>query len=163
MNLIPSFKHLADTLASCNSRLVLAESCTAGLISSTLAQFAGISQHLCGSAVVYREQTKAKWLGVSEDDITRYSAVSNPVAQQMALGVLQLTPEADLAASITGHLGPNAPDGFDGLVFIAIAARGGDATRSQVWRHELQQTDRISRQQEAAILVADQLVAWLGE
>lgn len=161
MSLAASFKRLADVLAAQNCRLVLAESCTAGMIASSLAQFAGISQSLCGSAVVYREETKMRWLGVSGEDIARHTAVSEPIAQQMAEGVLQMTPEADLAASITGHFGPNAPDGFDGLVLISIAWRDGDATSSQVWRHELQATDRVLRQQEAAVLVAEQLLEWL--
>ncbi len=132
------------------------------MIASSLAQLAGISQYLCGSAVVYREETKIRWLGVSGEAITRHTAVSQTVARQMAEGVLRMTPEADLAASITGHLGPSAPDGFDGLVFIGIASRNSDAAESQVWRHELQTTDRAARQQEAAVLVAEQLVEWLG-
>jgi nicotinamide mononucleotide (NMN) deamidase PncC len=49
--------------------------------------------------------------------------VSREVAEQMAVRVLAKTPEADLAAAVTGHLGPNAPARLDGLVFAAVAWR----------------------------------------
>ena len=93
---------LVERLAENNVRVVFAESCTGGLVAATLAEVPGVSEFLCGSAVTYREDTKCEWLGVSADDIARHSAVSESVAGQMAIGVLERTPEADLAASITG-------------------------------------------------------------
>ena len=161
MSLAPSFQRLADLLATQDRRVVFAESCTAGLIASSLARIVGISQYLCGSAVVYREAAKMQWLGVDGETIARHTAVSEPVARQMVEGVLRMTPEADVAASITGHLGPNAPDGFDGLVFIGIACRDDAGVTVQVGRHLLQNTDRHSRQQEAAVLVVEQLIEQL--
>ena len=149
-----SAEALAGLLATRQIRIVLAESCTAGLAAASLARTPGISQWLCGSAVVYREATKQRWLGVSRDDLEQHTAVSQPVAGQMALGALAHTPEADLAFSITGHLGPDAPARFDGLVFVAAARRRGD--RCEVigaWRHTLPGTERVARQEEAASLV----------
>ncbi|WP_437193721.1 CinA family protein [Planctomicrobium sp. SH527] len=107
-------------------RLVLAESCTCGLIASTLGSVPGISDVFCGSAVTYRNETKASWLNVSRDalDDPNIGAVSEIVAEQMAQGGINATPEADLAASVTGHLGPGAPPSFDGVIFIGIASRG---------------------------------------
>ncbi len=114
---------VARFLKAAGLRIVFAESCTAGLVSATLARVPGISEHHCGSAVVYRLDTKAKWLGVPEAMLIDPGPVSEEVAAAMAEGVLQVTPEADLAASITGHLGPDAPEGFDGLVYVGIASR----------------------------------------
>lgn len=142
---------LANVLAQQNIRIVLAESCTAGLASAALAQIPGISQWHCGSAVTYREATKQEWLDVSADELEQFTAVSEPVARQMALGVLEKTPEADFAASITGHLGPDAPEGFDGVVFIAVARRVNAQTKLLgVQRMNLQTAERVSRQNEAA-------------
>ncbi len=142
---------LATVLAQQNVRIVLAESCTAGLASAGLAQIPGISQWHCGSAVTYREATKQAWLDVSAEDLSQFTAVSEPVAKQMALGVLEKTPEADFAASITGHLGPDAPEGFDGIVFIAIAKRANTQTELlRVQRMKLQTAERVARQNEAA-------------
>lgn len=144
-------KKLATMLAERKVRIVLAESCTAGLASAALAQNPGISQWHCGSAVTYREATKQAWLDVSASDLKQFTAVSEPVAEQMALGVLEKTPEADYAASITGHLGPDAPAGFDGVVFVAVAKRANSATELRgVRRIELQATQRVERQNEAA-------------
>jgi nicotinamide-nucleotide amidase len=105
-------------------KIVFAESCTGGLISATLARVAGISTVHCGSAVVYRLDTKTEWLGVPASMLIDPGPVSEPVACAMAEGVLSKTPEAEIAVSITGHLGPNAPAHQDGQIFVGIAARG---------------------------------------
>lgn len=133
-------QEVAILLRQTRRRIVLAESCTGGLVSASLARVPGISDVLCGSAVVYRLDTKARWLGVSEDLLLNPGPVSEAVARAMACGVLIHTPEADLAASITGHLGPLAPDDQDGLVFIGVACRSSDPTRdvtTQVFEHRL--------------------------
>ncbi len=132
---------------------MFAESCTGGLISAQLAKIPGVSDWLCGSAVTYRCDTKIQWLGVSAGAIASHTAVSEPVASQMAEGVLARTPEASLAASITGHFGPDAPEGFDGVVFVGIAARSGEGATVKVRRHQLNHQERVDRQTEAAELV----------
>ena len=145
---------LAESLSRTQLKIVFAESCTGGLVSAALAGVPGISEWLCGSAVTYRSPTKVAWLGVDAAEIAQHTAVCPDVALQMALGVLEKTPEADLALSITGHLGPGAPKGMDGLVFVAIARRcenGNPAT--DVFRRLLVSEDRLLRQREAASLV----------
>ncbi|WP_298868506.1 CinA family protein [uncultured Gimesia sp.] len=106
-----------------DEKLVIAESCTGGLLATLLTSLPGISDFFCGSAVVYRWDTKMKWLGVQPETLEKYTDVSCETAREMALGVLNQTPEASLAASISGHLGPNAPKHQDGLICIAIARR----------------------------------------
>ena len=147
-------RRLAARLAETKKRIVLAESCTAGLAAATLARVPGISNWLCGSAVTYRESTKVQWLGVLPSDLRHETAVSEVVARQMATGALHRTPEADVAVSITGHLGPNAPAESDGLVFIGCAVRRPDGTIRE-WASRLLLTERIRlpRQQEAASLL----------
>lgn len=145
---------LVEILAAHHQRVVFAESCTGGLISAELSAIPGVSQWLCGSAVTYRCQTKVQWLGVSAEAIEQHTAVSRQVALQMASGVLANTSEASIAASITGHFGPGAPDGFDGIVFVAIATRALEGPpKVVVSRHQLVAQDRPSRQVEAAGLV----------
>lgn len=139
--------NLATGLREKGLKIVFAESCTAGLVSATLARIPGISAHHCGSAVVYRLETKHRWLGVGNDILKNPGPVSREVAEAMAEGVLKITPEAEIAASITGHLGPNAPADQDGLVWIALARRTGPTSARSHW---LQSVDRVTRQQEAA-------------
>jgi PncC family amidohydrolase len=169
-------ERLAETLRSHRCRAVFAESCTGGLVSAALSQVAGISEFHCGSAVVYKLDTKTQWLGVPAAILKDPGPVSEVVARAMAIGVLIRTPEAHWAASITGHLGPNAPPEQDGLVFIGIARRSADSAEVadvQVTEHRLgvpfpagmtvQQSLRIRRQVHAAILVLETLNKAISE
>lgn len=106
-----------------NHSIVFAESCTAGLIAGSMGRLPGVSEILAGSAVVYQLATKTAWLNVSSSLLENHGAVSQEVSEQMSRGVLQLTPHADIAASITGHLGPGAPPELDGVAWSTIAIR----------------------------------------
>lgn len=155
-------RQLARLLAQHERRIVFAESCTAGLLSATLCQVAGISQWYCGSAVTYRDETKTKWLRVSSSSIRRQSAVSETVARQMAVNVLSNTPEAHLSASVTGHLGPDAPANLDGVIYAAVAGRPAATPKLvSMQRWQLSNDTRRKRQREAVGLVFQQLIALL--
>lgn len=127
-------EEIAQLLLRADWKVVFAESCTAGLISATLARVPGVSRVHCGSAVVYRLATKTEWLNVAAGVLEQFTAVSEPVAKAMAEGVMNRTPEADVAVSITGHLGPDAPAEQDGLIFVGIAIRDQSC---QVLNHRL--------------------------
>jgi PncC family amidohydrolase len=159
MTLAPAARRLAKLLAQAGVRVVFAESCTAGLVSASLAKVPGISEHHCGSAVTYRNDSKRRWLGVSAKLLDRPGPVSKVVACEMAKGILRKTPEADWAASVTGHLGPNAPPRSDGVVYVGIARRKRTARGRPITivvdakMHRLTTTGREARQREAAELV----------
>jgi PncC family amidohydrolase len=147
---------LARLLAAAGRRLVLAESCTAGLVAASLGRVPGISRHLVGSLVTYRDAAKTSWLGIPPAVLQRHTAVSEAVARLMAGGALAGTPEADLAASVTGHLGPDAPAPQDGIVYVGIAERHpetGEIAVVQVRRCQLNSRLRWPRQREAALCV----------
>jgi nicotinamide-nucleotide amidase len=138
---------VAKLLQSKRQRLVLAESCTGGLVAATLVQVPGISQWFCGSAVVYTVSTKTQWLAVPEKLLRQYSAESQQATAYLAAAVLQRTSEATIAAAVTGHLGPNSPAN-DGQVYISVCRR---VETAQVARQiRLLTTARTERQQEAA-------------
>ena len=144
-------------------RVVLAESCTAGLVAALLGQVPGISHWLCGSAVTYRESTKVAWLGVSRQTLEQQTAESLATTSEMAIGILQKTEEATCAAAVTGHLGPNAPPEIDGTVFITVVKRIGSSieiTRSTTC--QLKAITRVGRQHEAAKAVLDLLLSDLS-
>ncbi len=156
--LLNAARSLSALVGERQTRVVFAESCTAGLVSATIAQVAGVSQWHCGSAVTYREETKSAWLGISLSDIQRHNVVSEEIARQMAVGVLRLTPEATFSASITGHLGPAAPPELDGVIFIAVAQRRGkDLLVLHAAKETLSASDRTVRQQQAAQRVLESL------
>jgi nicotinamide-nucleotide amidase len=122
---------VVDRLKTLNLRIVLAESCTGGLVSALLTRIPGVSEFHCGSAVVYQIATKAEWLGVPKRLLRNPGPVSPEVAAKMATGVLAVTPHAEIAAAVTGHLGPGAPSGQDGLVYVAFARRGPSSKGSK--------------------------------
>lgn len=129
-------QRLGVVLQRHQTQIVFAESCTAGLVSASLAAVPGISKWLCGSAVTYQEATKVCWIGVQPTDLENYTAVSEQVARAMAVGVLRFTPHADLAVSVTGHLGPGAPPELDAVIFIGTAVRiRSDETKVSFGKH----------------------------
>lgn len=121
---------LYDLLQQQRRTIVFAESCTAGLIAASLSQLPGISQWLAGSAVVYQVDSKAAWLRIDPQVLTDRGPVSQTVSEQMARGVLDATPHADIAASVTGHLGPDAPPDLDGTAWCSLAIKENDTVTS---------------------------------
>ena len=156
-------KELASVLKELDLRIVFAESCTSGLIAASLGLIPGISSYLCGSAVVYREQTKVNWLGVDQAKLDEHSAESPATTAEIARKVLERTPEADVSLGITGHFGPNAPVN-DGVVFVTVYQREGDSQDDDllrevaVRRFQLETQSRSDRQRVAAMLALRLLV-----
>lgn len=146
-------RHIAKLLAAQGRRIVFAESCTAGMVAASLGRVPGISNYLCGSAVTYRDETKAAWLKIPRPILESSGSVSESVARLMAHKALAITPEADLAISVTGHLGPDAPPKLDGLIFIGRAVRGKKESSTAVQRRRLKTSSRAARQREATQLV----------
>lgn len=157
-------KMIVGVLARRKERLVLAESCTAGLVTATLAKLAGISEHLCGAFVVYRNEAKQKWLGVKRQTLARYTAVSEQVAEEMACGALRAAPTASWAVSVTGHLGPKAPPDLDGVVLVGIARRETERRVAFLGceRYRLTSQGRLQRRDETVSLVLDLLAEVLA-
>ena len=154
---------LFDMLRDREVQVVFAESCTAGMVSATLAAVPGISNYLCGSIVTYRPEIKENWLGVEHELLVEHSAESDAVTRTMADAVLQRTPGAQLAAAITGHLGPAAPDDLDGVVFIAVAMREADGRIVvESTRQKLKSRERVERQREASSVVLSRLQIFLA-
>jgi len=119
----PLAAEILELLQRQKATLVLAESCTCGLIAATLARIPGMSAVLAGSFVVYQIDSKAAWLNISRELIDRCDVVSSEVAAAMAEGALVQTPHASIALSITGHLGPGAPADLDGIAWLGMSER----------------------------------------
>ena len=141
---------LSENLASHGQKIVFAESCTAGLVSAILAQIPGISQHLCGSLVTYRESAKTDWLTIDPSLIALHSAVSSEVTLAMVQSALSMTNDADVAVAITGHLEPNAsPIGT--MSYIGLSRRRDqEITLATMVKISLTAKDRTTRQWQAA-------------
>lgn len=103
-----------------------AESCTGGLIGKLLTDLPGSSAYFMGSAVTYQNSAKKAVLGVKEESLAAYTAVSGEVAKEMAEGSRRLY-GSDIAVSTTGYAGPGKGERGEnpGLVYIAVAGPKG--------------------------------------
>jgi nicotinamide-nucleotide amidase len=86
-------------------RIATAESCTGGLLAARLTERPGSSAYVAGGVVAYANEAKTELLGVEPDLIAAHGAVSEPVADAMAVGALNRF-GADTAIAITGIAGP---------------------------------------------------------
>lgn len=113
---------IADLLTSKKQSLAVAESCTGGLISSSIIQKEGASSFFKGAVVPYHTTAKTDLLGVDEDLIKAHSVVSTAVAKAMAIAVKKKF-NADYGIATTGNAGPTKGDAdvAIGTVIIAIA------------------------------------------
>ena len=109
-----------------NKNLILttAESCTGGMISSSIVNINGSSQIFKSSVVVYSNDMKSKLLNIPLDLITKNGAVSEIVAFNMAKNSLKIL-NADLSIAVTGIAGPTGGsiDKPVGLVWIGIGTK----------------------------------------
>jgi PncC family amidohydrolase len=102
-------------------KLVTAESCTAGLTASLLAEQPGSGSWLDCAFVTYSVSAKCSLLGVRRETIERCNLTSEEVAREMAEGALRLS-RANVALADTGLAGPDGADGIaPGTVCMAWA------------------------------------------
>lgn len=88
-----------------NMTLATAESCTGGMIAKLITDLSGVSSVFEGAVVSYSNEVKKRVLGVREETLSLYGAVSEQTAREMCLGARRIT-GADIAVSTTGIAGP---------------------------------------------------------
>lgn len=139
--------------------LTAAESCTGGLLLSTLTDISGSSRYVMGGVVAYHNALKRDLLGVSEAILAQEGAVSEACARQMAQGVRALIP-ADVGMSVTGIAGPDGgtPAKPVGLVYLGLAW----GERVEVTRH-IWQGDREANKRASVYAMLLRLLALLEE
>lgn len=108
-------------------RLVVAESCTGGLLCQMITAVAGSSCWFDRGFVVYSNDAKQELLGVSQHSLTECGAVSQEVVEAMAVGALNHS-HADWSIAITGIAGPSGGtlEKPVGTVWFAFAKRDGE-------------------------------------
>jgi len=105
-------------------KLAVAESCTGGLLASKLTSIPGSSDYFDRGVITYSNQAKTQILGVPEEIINKFGAVSPQVAEAMAKGIVK-TSGADLGIAVTGIAGPGggSEEKPVGLVYIGLGNR----------------------------------------
>lgn len=122
---IPIEKKIERVLRHRGMTVTTAESCTGGLIASTLINADGISESLKEGYITYSNEAKIRLLGVKEETLKEYGAVSRQTAKEMAEGAAQAA-GADAAIAATGIAGPGGGTAEKpvGLVYIGCTVQG---------------------------------------
>lgn len=105
-------------------KITMAESCTGGMLASTLVSVAGVSNCFDESYVVYSNEAKIRILGVKKHSIEKFGVVSKEIVREMSLGLLNIT-QADVGVAISGLAGPDGGSATKpvGTVCISISKR----------------------------------------
>lgn len=127
--------------------LATAESCTGGLLGNRITNVAGSSEYYLGGIVSYSDAAKMNLLGVSQETLKEFGAVSEETAQEMALGARRVL-QSDVGVSITGIAGPTGgtEDKPVGLVYIAVDVAGDVAVRKFVFSEDRRYNKELSAQ-----------------
>lgn len=115
-------ERLVALLIEKNYIITAVESCTAGLLSSTIVNVSGSSSCFNESYVTYSNEAKERLVGVTHDTLEQYGAVSEETAREMAIGGAKVA-QADVCLSVTGIAGPSGGtvEKPVGLVYIGCA------------------------------------------
>ena len=122
LELIKLAEKAVENLKQKNKTLALAESCTGGWVSKLITDISGASAVYQGGVCSYSNEVKMKILGVKEETLASFGAVSEQVAVQMAEGVRKAL-NSDIGIGITGIAGPLSDNTAKpvGLIYVAIA------------------------------------------
>ena len=116
---------VASLLIEQNLSISVAESCSGGLLAGRLINYPGISKVFKEGFITYSNESKINTLGVDSKILSKYGAVSEEVAKQMAKGAADRA-KSDVALSITGIAGPDGGTNEKpvGLVYIGLYLLG---------------------------------------
>lgn len=118
-------ERLVKRLIEKNYTITTAESCTGGMISSSIVNIPGASSVLNEAYVTYSNEAKHRLIGVSEETLEAYGAVSEQTAGEMAAGAARAA-NADCAIAVTGIAGPDGgtPEKPVGTVYAGFYVAG---------------------------------------
>ena len=116
-----SVEKIIQKLTKEGQTVSFAESCTGGRIAAAFTAISGASSVLHGSCVTYSNEIKHEWLGVSNETLENYGAVSKQCVAQMLEGIQKLA-DSDFAIAVSGIAGPSGGTEFKpvGTVYIGL-------------------------------------------
>lgn len=149
---LPFEKAILNLMGKHGLTLSVAESCTGGYISHLFTQHAGSSEVFQGGGVTYSNALKQSILGVKEDTLTAFGAVSEQTAKEMALGAVANF-KTDYAIAVTGIAGPDGGtlEKPVGTVWIAVANK--QEVKAKLYKFTSQRLQNIERSAMAALMM----------
>ena len=152
---------IGPLLRASQLKLVVAESCTGGLVGHLITNVPGSSDYYLGSITAYAYEAKERLLGVNHDTLVAYGAVSAEIAIEMARGARQALGadfgmEHVIGLSVTGIAGPGGatPTKPVGLVWFGLSTPGGEWAWSHVWSGNRVQNKEYSAERALRIIKA---------
>lgn len=118
-------REISEYLWRAGKTVCTAESCTAGLVSASIAALPGASTYFRGGLVAYANELKTQLLGVSEELLQEHGAVSEDCVRAMVNGALERL-QTDYAVAVTGYAGPGGgPEASVGTIYVAVGTSDG--------------------------------------
>ncbi len=135
--------------------LGVVESATGGLVSHLITNVPGSSDYYRGSVTAYSNEVKIRVVGVWEETIKRYGAVSPQVAEEMAQGGRKML-AADICLADTGIAGPGGATREKpvGLFYIGLSHEAGTYSQRHIFQGSREQNKRLA---------AEAALSWLKE
>jgi len=124
---------VGERLRARGATLSVAESCTGGLLAERITSIPGSSDYFVGGFLVYSNRMKTELLGVDAALLTAHGAISEPVAEAMALGARRRA-DSTFGLSITGVAGPAGGTEAEPAGTVVIGLAGPDACRAHRFR-----------------------------
>lgn len=130
---------IGKLLINNNLTISIAESCTGGLLAGRLINYPGISSVFRQGLITYSNNSKVKLLGVKEETLEKYGAVSKETAYEMAEGVAKFS-DTDTGIAVTGIAGPGggSKEKPVGLIYLGIYIKGQVYTRELFFKGDRQ-------------------------
>jgi len=151
---------VGERLKARQLKLVTAESCTGGWVAQAVTSVSGSSDWFERGFVTYSDEAKKELLGVRAETVSRYGAVSEETAGEMAAGALSHS-RAQVAVAVTGVAGPTGGTKEKPVGMVCLAwSRKGEAVE-RLTRHF--QGDRESVRRQSVIVALEGLLDRLGE
>jgi nicotinamide-nucleotide amidase len=147
---VPLEKAILDFMSARNLTLSTAESCTGGYIAHLITQHPGCSAVYAGGAVSYSYELKESMLGVQEETLNTFGAVSEQTVLEMAAGAVKHF-NTDYAVAVSGIAGPDGGTAEKpvGTVWIAVASKTD--VQAKVFKFGNKRIQNIERSASAAL------------
>ncbi len=151
-------EHLGRLLSMHDLALVTAESCTGGGLAEIITRIPGSSQWFERGFITYSNDAKQEMLGISQDMLKEYGAVSEQIASAMAEGAL-VNSHAQISVSITGIAGPEGGTEEKPVGTVCLAWQQRDETTQAA--RVLFEGDRQQVRQQACLMAMQGLIDML--
>jgi PncC family amidohydrolase len=153
MNIFQRARRVGSLLKDIGYTLSICESCTGGMLSSSITSVPGSSEYFLGGVIAYANEVKIHMAGVRATTLKQHGAVSKAAAREMARGV-RTRFKSHVSLSITGIAGPSggARKKPVGRVYVGVAV----GTATVIKTHTFSGTRKIIRRK--ACLAALQLL-----